>query len=342
LPSASAVRREECEPKHERVTGGVNPSNIEEEVRTFRHEALFYSGAAEFVDRTGSFIRDAVHADEPILVVVSAEKIDRLREALGADAKEVRFADMKDVGRNPARIIPAWNAFVSEHAGSARRFRGVGEPIWASRTPDELAECERHEALLNLAFADASAWWLACPYDKEVLEPSVVEEARRNHPFFSDDGVRRESGTYRGLETVAQPFDLALPEPDVRPQEMDFGKNDLHAVRRFIARHAAASGLSPARAEDLLLAADELVANSVRHAGGRGVLRIWQDGDTLLCEVRDSGRIDQPLAGREQPLPMQESGFGLWLVNNLCDLVQVRTFPTGSVVRVHMACRSAA
>ncbi|MDP9295473.1 MAG: sensor histidine kinase [Actinomycetota bacterium] len=318
------------------------PKSVERSLPAFRHEALFYAGTAEFVDRTASFIRDAVDAEEPIHVVVGAEKIDRLREALDADAKEVRFADMADVGQNPARIIPAWRAFVSEHAGSARRFRGVGEPIWASRSPDELVECERHEALLNLAFTDAPAWWLVCPYDKGALESSVIEEAQRNHPFVSDDGVRRESGTYRGLEEVAQPFDLPLPEPDVRPDELDFGKGDLHAVRRFIARHAAASGLDPARAGDLLLAADELVANSVRHAGGRGVLRIWQDGDALLCEVRDSGRIDLPLAGREQPAPTQESGFGMWLVNNLCDLVQVRTFPSGSVVRLHIARGSAA
>jgi anti-sigma regulatory factor (Ser/Thr protein kinase) len=314
----------------------------ERSLPAFRHEAVLYSGVAQFVDRTSSFIRDAIEAEEPILVVVSAQKIDRLREALDADAKEVRFADMADVGQNPARIIPAWRDFVSENAAGRRRFRGIGEPIWASRTPDELVECERHEALLNIAFSDAPAWWLECPYDTEALEPSIIEGAQRNHPFLSDDGARWESETYPGLEELAQPLDAPLPEPDVPPDEMDFGKDDLHAVRRFIARHAAASGLGAAQAEDFLLAADELVANSVRHAGGHGVLRIWQDGDTLMCEVRDSGRIDQLLVGREQPVPTQESGFGLWLVNHLCDLVQVRTFPTGSVVRLHMARRPAA
>jgi len=29
-------------------------------------------------------------------------------------------------------------------------------------------------------------------------------------------------------------------------------------------------------------------------------------------------------------------GHGLWLVNQLCDLVQMRTFASGSVVRVHL------
>ncbi|MCA1843243.1 MAG: MEDS domain-containing protein, partial [Actinobacteria bacterium] len=131
----------------------------------FRHEALLYSGDADFVAQTASFLRDGVAAGEPALVVVSAAKIAMLREELGADADAVHFADMADVGRNPARIIPAWEDFVAACAQRGRPFRGVGEPIWASRSPAELAECERHEALLNLAFARAPAWWLLCPYD---------------------------------------------------------------------------------------------------------------------------------------------------------------------------------
>ena len=29
-------------------------------------------------------------------------------------------------------------------------------------------------------------------------------------------------------------------------------------------------------------------------------------------------------------------GHGLWLANQVCDLVQVRSFPTGTVVRLHL------
>src|SRR4051812_37253811 len=74
----------------------------------FRHEALFYAGAADFVDATSAFIRDGVAAGEPVLAVVDEVKIEALREALGDEADAVVFADMADVGANPARIIPAW------------------------------------------------------------------------------------------------------------------------------------------------------------------------------------------------------------------------------------------
>jgi len=47
----------------------------------------------------------------------------------------------------------------------------------------------------------------------------------------------------------------------------------------------------------------------------------------LICEVHDTGQIADPLAGRRLPSPTAVGGFGLWLVNHLCDLVQVRTGP---------------
>ena len=55
-----------------------------------------------------------------------------------------------------------------------------------------------------------------------------------------------------------------------------------------------------------------------------------------MCEVSDSGCIDQPLAGRERPNPADTTGRGLWLANQLCNLVQIRSSPDGTTVRLHM------
>ncbi len=112
---------------------------------------------------------------------------------------------MDAVGTNPARIIPAWRAFVDEHAGK-RPFRGIGEPIWAGRSADELVECQRHEALLNLAFAETAGFELLCPYDTEALGPDVIEEAHRSYPFIVESGAHAGSTGYQGLDTVGAPF----------------------------------------------------------------------------------------------------------------------------------------
>jgi anti-sigma regulatory factor (Ser/Thr protein kinase) len=302
----------------------------------FQHDALFYAGTPDFVDRTSAFIRDSVVEREPILIVVSAEKIELLRDELGGDPEGVRFADMAQVGQNPARIIPAWREFVAEQE-PGRRFRGIGEPIWATRSASELIECERHEALLNLAFAGAPAWWLACPYDTESLPPPVLDEAKRNHPHIVEGSERLESAIYRGLEEVARPFDEPLPEPE-GAIEHPFGPDaeSLSAVRLRVSEAADAFDLDATRSGDLVLTVNEVATNSVRHGGGAGLLRIWEEGSSLICEVSDAGRIGDPLVGRGKPAPDRGSGFGLWLANHLCDLVQIRNFSAGSVVRLHV------
>jgi anti-sigma regulatory factor (Ser/Thr protein kinase) len=302
----------------------------------FRHEAFMYAGPDEFLAGTVPFIREARTAEEPILVVVRAAKIDLLRSELNSGGGEVFFADMDEVGLNPARIIPAWRDFVSERSAPGRGLWGIGEPIFSARSPDELVECHRHEALLNLAFADTPSFRLLCPYDKRALDPAVVEHARRTHPFVVEGGVRRKSREYAGIEAAAAPLDDPLPEPSVKPDELAFEVANLDLVRMFVATHAREAELSEARTEDLLLAAHELASNSVRHGGGRGVLRVWPEPDALICEVRDRGWIDKPLAGRERPGVSENGGYGLWLANQLCELVQVRSYHTGSVVRLHM------
>ena len=84
-----------------------------------------------------------------------------------------------------------------------------------------------------------------------------------------------------------------------------------------------------------MLAVNELATNSVRYGGGRGEMLLWREGRMLLCEIRDEGHITDPLVGRSRPTPEANNGRGLWLANQLCDLVQIRSSPQGSSVRVH-------
>ncbi|MGH2596408.1 MAG: anti-sigma factor RsbA family regulatory protein [Actinomycetota bacterium] len=304
----------------------------------FSHEAMLYEGRDDFIRQTLPFIRDAVITKLPILVAVDRWKIDELRRSLGADATTVRFEDMARIGRNPARIIPVWRAFVDEHsAGNERGMRGIGEPIWAGRSADELVECERHEALLNVAFASPpAALRLICPYDTGSLPASVIEEARRNHPIVTNEGASARSETYKELDAIARPFDALLPPPAEIPDEMVFDEYRLHELRMFVKAQAMERGVEPARVPDVILAVDETATNSIRYGGAGGILRIWSQDGKMICEVHDHGLIDQPLVGRVTPDPKEPGRFGLWLANQLCDLVQVRTSTDGSTVRLHI------
>lgn len=118
--------------------------------------------------------------------------------------------------------------------------------------------------------------------------------------------------------------------------EIAFGLDGLYAVRTLVGTVAASVGLSRERVYDVVLAVNELAANSIAHGGGSGTLRVWTEVDRVICEFRDSGHLDDPMAGREQP-PVDGIGHrGIWMVNQLCDLVQIRVFPSGTIVRVHM------
>jgi anti-sigma regulatory factor (Ser/Thr protein kinase) len=305
----------------------------------FHHEAAFYAGDEGFVGLCRDFVAEGLAQGEPVLVMVGSRKLELLREALGERAAEVHFRDMEVVGRNPARIIPAWARFVAEHARDGRPMRGIGEPIWAGRGPEELVECQLHESLINLAFARADSFRLICPYDTAALPDEVIAEARRSHPMVSVRGEPEPCGDYCGVDKIAARFSEELPEPPSDAEQLRVTVDGLRDARALVRRQARDAGLAE-RSDDFALAVNEILSNSLHHADEDGVLRVWREPDGLVCEVRDSGHIEQPLIGREEPELGQIGGHGLWLVNLVCDLVQVRSSAEGSTVRMKMGAES--
>jgi anti-sigma regulatory factor (Ser/Thr protein kinase) len=140
-----------------------------------------------------------------------------------------------------------------------------------------------------------------------------------------------EAAVYRGLDAVAAP----LSEPPEVAIQVPFDGTALPTLRAFVAHHAARAALRGSKVDEMVFAVNEIASNSVCHGGGRGVLRMWDDGDAFICEIRDDGQILESLADRQLPPADTTSGRGLWLVNHLCDLVQIRSSAAGTVVRLH-------
>jgi anti-sigma regulatory factor (Ser/Thr protein kinase) len=304
-------------------------------VSRFSHDALLYTDTDTFLAGVLPFLREGLRNDEDIYVVVDEPTIDVLRCELGHAADRVLFDDMAQVGANPARIIPAWKDFV-EHRRPGAPIRGIGEPIWASRTPAELVECHRHEALLNIAFETTEEFRLLCPYDAATLDAAVLAEAHHTHPIILDADAVHSSLTFGTSRLSARRFEDPLLEPADVPHILVFTGKQIQAVRAFARGVATGYGLGAERTTDLVLSVNEIATNSIRYGGGAGVLRMWADNGSLISEVADSGVIDEPLLGRVRPKLDQEGGHGLWLATQLCDLIQIRTYDTGSVVRLHM------
>ncbi|MGH2956965.1 MAG: anti-sigma factor RsbA family regulatory protein [Solirubrobacterales bacterium] len=301
----------------------------------FHHEALLYGGEDEFLAGTIPFIRAGLEAEEPILVAAGRARLRLLQSELGGDGKRIRFTDMVELGTNPARIIPAWRDFVAEHAVEGRRVRGIGEPIWPGRRPDEIVECQHHESLLNLTFDGGTPWKLLCPYDRDGLPADVIAGARATHPSVSEAGAQRPSDSYEA-DSSGRPFVGPLTPAPLEAEGFAFSREQVPALRREISGMAARAGLDQGRVADFALVVSELATNSVRHGGGRGIARVWREDGALLCEIHDEGRMEEPLVGRWRPSPEQLGGRGLWLVNQVSDLVQIRSNPAGTIIRVRM------
>ncbi|MEE1757425.1 anti-sigma factor RsbA family regulatory protein [Streptomyces sp. SP18CS02] len=309
-------------------------TGVAAQAEPFVHPALFYADEAAYLSGTVPFLEAGLAKDEPVAVAVPAANLALLRDALGRDAERVGLIDMEQAGRNPGRIIPrVLRAFADAHPG--RHVRIIGEPIWQSRSAEEYPACVQHEALINHAFTGRTVTIL-CPYDTSRLDERVLTDARATHPVLIEGGVELPSQMYAPDRVVAD-YNLPLAVPrDV--DGLDFDADLLPEARRYATRRALALGLPGNRHDDFALAVAELTTNSVVHGGGSGTVRVWVEGGHLVCEVRDRGLLDDPMAGRRPAAPGQIGGRGLLLVHYLSDLVRLHSGSEGTTVRSYFRC----
>ncbi|MEV6281164.1 sensor histidine kinase [Kribbella sp. NPDC051770] len=286
----------------------------------FRHDAFVYTDEEDFVRQTAAYVHDGLNAGETVVAVLPEDRNSLLRTALDDVADQVIWLDMTQVGRNPARIIPLWRRLLDQAPDIP--LRGLGEPAYPGRSGAELDESALHEHLLGVAFAGyAGRFQLRCPYAAELgVDPAALHAP---HPEQGADARFR-----RPLSAVP-----------AGAEQQKFGLNDLSAVRRRLNAAAGSLGLSADRFDDLELALHEICTNSVRFGGGQGTLSWWTADDQLICDVADDGRIDNLLIGRVLPPVDGLGGRGVWLANQLCDLVQVRSGADGTQVRLHTSAR---
>ena len=300
-------------------------------VSRLRHAALLYAGPGEFAAGVARFAETAARAGDPVLVACAAPAPGLLRPRLNGHGGLVTWADMRGIGLNPARLIDTISLFASRHHGRATWC--VHEPAWPARTPEELREVIRHEALVNLALA-ALPVNVLCPYDIQ-LGTGLIASVARTHPELTQGGRRWPSSSYTA-GAIPSECDQPLSTPPAGAQTLRY-RDDLADVRDFTATRAQRGGLPPGRVGDLVIAVGELAANTFTHTREPGILTLWATGSQIICQVNDTGHITDPLAGRLRPDPAKPGGgHGLWVVQQVCDLAEIRTSPAGTAIRLHM------
>jgi len=297
---------------------------------SYRHNALAYSGEDDFVRFATTFLIMGLDDGEPGLLITSPRRIDNVRVALaelgrGDEAPGLRFLDTATEVRNPAVALSVLAEFAGEAGG--RRVRSIGDLAGPGRTTAALAEAQLHEMLLNTPVCEDWNMWLTCPYDMSGLSLEDVETVALCHPKHRTDLSNLAAAKF-GSELPPRPADAGTFPIDFR---------DLGSVRAIVRTAASMSGLDIERAEEFVYAVNEVISNSLRHGDGKAEIALWAEGESLVCEVHDGGRIVDPLTGRIPPSLSRTSGRGLWMVNHLCDLVQVRSPQSGTSVRMFIA-----
>jgi anti-sigma regulatory factor (Ser/Thr protein kinase) len=214
----------------------------------------------------------------------------------------------------------------------------IKESLWTTHTTQESKEWARYESLVNAALASVNTT-IVCTYDTRVVGPEVVADVARTHPELVVNGDAWPSPSY--VDPVV--FNAECDRPPLRELPppalwLSFDRvGQLVTLRDFVTSHATGAGASTQHVEQFVQAVDEVAANAIEHGGGSGVLQIWTNPQTILCEVSDTGPgLCDPLAGRLPPSRFAVRGRGLWLARHLCDLVEMRTGPAGTTVRLHL------
>lgn len=297
-----------------------------------KHVAFFYRDQAAYRAEILRFARAGLALKEPTLVALPGGEAGRIARQLAGQPGELTCIDMMELGRNPARIIPALRAFADRHAG--QQVRLVEEPVWPGRSAAEACEAIRSDALINLALSGTQVSVL-CPFDAAKLPPAVTAAAQQIHPEHLADGQGAAAAHLPGVPwQFPQGYDDPLPLPPATAESISYD-SDLTVVRGLVERHARRSRLGPDRLADLVLSVSEVAANSLDHAASGGTLHVWDSHEEILCQTHDRGRITDPLAGRIRYGP-ESRGHGLFVVNQVCDLVELRTGGTGTTIRMHM------
>ncbi|MEV4256307.1 MEDS domain-containing protein, partial [Spirillospora sp. NPDC049652] len=228
-----------------------------------RHRAFFYSSDAEFRDAATAYLAEGAAAGDVLVVILPGPR-RRLLAGGALGGAEIEFLDAADWYGGPTRTLAAFHERGRTDWWRRGRLRVLAEPPWDGRSPLELVEWQRHEALLNVVF-DATSTILTCAYDIRSVPGEVLSDAARTHPVFAD-----AAGEW-GNPSYADPADFyaecnrsPLGPPPLAAAHRGFTTGQLPDVRDFLSGQAERFGLPQARRLPFLLAANEVATAVIR------------------------------------------------------------------------------
>ena len=299
------------------------------------HHNLFpYDDDSALVDRVAPFLAAGVAAREAVVSVVDPRKRALLCDALGPLADRVSHIDRDGYYTRPEAALAGYDASIRRYIkDGAPRVRVFGE-LPLCRTQEESDTWILYEALLNPAFAHHPVT-IVCGLDAREQPDSVLQGSWETHPRTMGEGWS-DNGHYHDPAHVVR---ARTPAPDhVSGLTTVPCETDARTLRRRLVAEMAAAEVPDARAQDMLTAVGEVLANAHRHGAGARAVRAGRVGQHFVCEVSDHGAgLDDPLAGYLPPHKGHARGAGLWVARQMTDRVEMISTSQGLTTRLWIA-----
>ncbi len=294
-----------------------------------QHELLHYEQDDALVDIAAPFLEDGLAAGDAVVTVLDARKRDLLHAALGARAKGVAWIDVASHYTRPEAAVADYDARLRALLrGGVPYVRLFGElPPLRSE-----AQCDAwiaYDAILNRVF-DHHPVSVLCGYDERAVPDRVLAAARESHPVVHGHGPNEAFGDPAAIVRAHTPDPEPLPGLRTIP-----AADGARALRRALVAAMTVAGLGPDAISGMVLAANEVVANVYRHAGGPPEVRAGSADGRFVCEITDSGiGFDDPLAGHVPPRARGDRGAGLWIARQSTSRLEMLRGARGQTVRL--------
>jgi anti-sigma regulatory factor (Ser/Thr protein kinase) len=298
-----------------------------------RHAAGFHTDADDLLAQLAPLVTAALQRGEPVATALRPATEAALVAALGAGAELVPLTMPADPHALSGQTLAVARARELRELTTARgRVTAVTEHQDRFDGPDGLFWTEL-DAACAVAL-EALPVDLTCFFPDLPLHQSVTDGALRTHPSLYERGSPRPNPQHLAphevlLDTPA-PAPMVLGPPDLRRA---FRAWELNEVRAVVEKELIGAGFGTDRAEDVVLAVNEIATNAVEH-GGDAEIAVWTGPDGFVFEVHDHGDLADPLPGLVAPQPSETRGRGVWIARQLCDFLHVWADGVGTHVRI--------
>lgn len=304
----------------------------------FEHAVCIYDDDSQLLQTAVPFLADGLALGEPVLAVTTPANLELLGGALGERSTDVDCAESAFFGRRPARRVAAFYRYWKNGKGSgpSGRVRILAEPVWAGRSAREVTAWTRMEAALNVTLASTSISMI-CPYDTRATDDGIITDALRTHPVQVAGTRRSPSPQYADPAAFARSCDTTpLAQPPDGADSFAFD-GDLRGLRRFVVGSAAAHGVAGDRRDMLVLAVSEVGGYLKGRWQASATVRAWEQPGAIVCDFRQPGAgISDPFLGLRPAELAPGEGDGLWLANQICDWMDIRSDAAGLTIRLQI------